>query len=185
MSDENIIDWLRSTSGLGATHPALGGYTSRHGEAADDIIRLTAEVAEKDKRIEELTRWNFEDKADYLTRIEELEERWRLAQASMAMDKSRIEELMNYPGRVVLLYEQIDAAWGDVWHDGRPILKELFSIVACEECGGSGKTCEPSYDFEDAAYPDWQTCHSCHGHGWVINNKDVINQRSDDNKDVI
>ena len=44
MSDENIIDWLRSTSGLGASHPALGGYTWRHGEAADEIERLTDEV---------------------------------------------------------------------------------------------------------------------------------------------
>jgi len=164
-------------------------YAYGRGERPQDF--LDGNMVPSDRgptRIEELEAASivdFDARDRYLTRIEELEERWRLAQASMAMDKSRIEELMNYPGRVVLLYEQIDAAWGDVWHDGRPILKELFSIVACEECGGSGKTCEPSYDFEDAAYPDWQTCHSCHGHGWVINNKDVINQRSDDNKDVI
>jgi len=68
MSDENIIDWLRSTSGLGLSHPALGGYTWRHREAADDLERLTDELADalkneshyakeiikKDKRIESL-----------------------------------------------------------------------------------------------------------------------------------
>ena len=50
MSDENIIDWLRSTSGLGASHPALGGYTWRHGEAADEIERLTAKVERLEAR---------------------------------------------------------------------------------------------------------------------------------------
>jgi len=43
MSEENIVSWLRSTSGLVVSHPHLGGYTSRHGEAADEIERLTAE----------------------------------------------------------------------------------------------------------------------------------------------
>jgi len=54
MGEKNIVSWLRSTAGLSATHPALGGYTSRHGEAADEIERLRDEVSEKDAKIAEV-----------------------------------------------------------------------------------------------------------------------------------
>jgi len=93
-----------------------------------------------------------------------LEERWRLAQASMAMDKSRIEELMNYPGRVVLLYEQIDAAWlAARGSESSLSILRLCGIVACEECGGSGRLPRITADG-----PDTCKCPSCHGHKWKL-----------------
>ena len=42
----DIVEWLRGTTGLGVSHPHLGGHVSRHGEAADEIDRLRVLVKE-------------------------------------------------------------------------------------------------------------------------------------------
>jgi len=150
-------------------------------EVADEIESLRAEVVAKDKHIEELTRWNFEDKADYLTRIEELEERWRLAQASMAMDKSRIEELERLKKSLtvdnpycVIPKTKIDAAWESVSEphsngsrcacNCSRIAMEMLNLFACEECGGSGQGGADPEELTESCWP----CEPCHGHGWKV-----------------
>ena len=50
----NIVGWLRSTGGLGASHPHLGGYTSRHAEAAHEIEQLRARAEDSRRIIREL-----------------------------------------------------------------------------------------------------------------------------------
>ena len=179
MSDENIIDWLRSTSGLGATHPALGGYTSRHGEAADDIIRLTAELKGWEDIEDHEAMQCYLDNKEKDKRIEELEERWRLAQASMAMDKSRIEELEVkvkttfkqflhlMPTAHIITEEQID---GLVEY-----AEEILPV--CERCNGAmwcflGKlnivACEGCFSCMEKDTQAARNRPDCNGHRWRI-----------------
>ena len=100
MSD-TIQKWLRETSGLGISHPHLSGYTSRHCEAADEIDRLRAELAEKDKRIEKLV-----SKRDSLVRFDAMKETLlrqanaRIAEleAELAAKNAIVADLGRYTG---------------------------------------------------------------------------------------
>ena len=60
---------------------------------------------------------------------------------------------------------QIDEAWGDVWHDGRPCLMAL-GVFACSECCGRGDVTWQYWDTEDPVV--YTPCPRCGGHGWVL-----------------
>jgi len=136
------------------------------------ISDLRSLLAAKDKRIEELTRWNFEDKADYLKRIEELEDASVLDAITFGLDQMNRGRDKYY----IITDEQIDKAWdrlnGDTeetWteytHGVFDTLDDL-NIVACEECGGSGKKESRSSSMREE--PMLWTCPTCNGHGWRI-----------------
>ena len=101
-----------------------------------DYERLRAELAEKDKR------------------IEELEE----ALSKSIMHQKELDRCVH------ITAEQIDKAWGSACVGG-PVYPlaamNHLNIVACEECGGSG--IPTPYEVGSG-----ESCHSCHGHGWVI-----------------
>ena len=122
-------------------------------EVANEIERLTAELAAKDKRIEEL-----EQAEARLTRIIEKRE-------------SHLSTLLgNHRGGHIITTDQIDAAWNQAqeWAYTQPDCFEALAclnIVACEECGGSGVVREHERGYEDGVE---DTCPSCNGHGWVV-----------------
>ena len=109
--------------------------------AAITIERLRAELAEKDKRIAELER----------------ESEWKAMKQPLCADCH------------IITTEQIDAAWetrhwGTVPNQTEEHVDdalERLGIVACEECGGSG--IPTPYEIGS-----WESCPSCHGHGWVV-----------------
>ena len=109
--------------------------------------RLTAELAEKDKRIESLE----QALAKASLRTQELE------------DDNRREWLIGFAElegttMVPISHAQIDAAW-KVATSEEPYADDCLAelhIVACEECGGGVSKA-------------WDNgCPSCHGHGWII-----------------
>jgi len=110
----------------------------------EEIDRLRAELAEKDKHIEELLEAEIE---------------------------SIVGVFRN--GHLVT-YKQIDAAWGQKYFydgvDGPLIRANLVNIVACEKCGGSGSYTGTD---EDHDRPVQRLCKACHGHGWIITSVDV------------
>ena len=150
---------------------ATEGATSEY-LAWCEIERLTAEVAkwqeqaevnkhdahnfhdivvQKDKRIEDM---KFDH--EQITALEVTErDRMRRRIEELEQDRSLGLEERGYH---IITTEQIDAAWE--WNV-LEIMAEL-NIVACEECGGCGSMWAPW----DEQVPI--TCHSCHGHGWVV-----------------
>ena len=79
-------------------------------------------------------------------------------------------------GYHIITTDKIDKAWGrlkanteetwtDYTHGVFDTLDDL-NIVACEECGGSGKKESRSSSMREE--PMLWTCPTCHGHGWVV-----------------
>jgi hypothetical protein len=107
------------------------------------------ELAEKDDKIKRLNE-----------RTEELEK--------------FVDELTNYPGRVVLTYDQIDATWrillrclpGTTEHAMVAFALAELGIERCEECGGIGKI--HSVADHDNTVPVTDVCDICDSHGWVL-----------------
>ena len=103
-----------------------------------------------------------------LTRIEELE---RILDDTIGIDN------------ISFTTEQIDAAWNRIqnlkleWNRNSWVSSlqqatylvqalAFFGIVACEECGGSGKKESRSSSMREE--PMLWTCPTCDGHGWRI-----------------
>ena len=156
-----MSDIVKQLRGTGGCRP---GCQCLLCEAADEIERLTAEVVEKDKRIESLEQ--ALDKASL--RTQELERELSFAEDELYYpDKYgcvviTTEQLAS--GEVVLLTQgQIDNAW-KVATGEEPYADDCLAelhIVACEECGGGVSKA-------------WDNgCPSCHGHGWIITSVDV------------
>lgn len=103
-----------------------------------DACNLQAELADANKRIEELEKrdatWN----------------KWYGAHMKRAA--------------IFITEAEIDAAWRTSfsWHALEPL-----GIVACSECGGAGEFPDrvQAWDVPGAPIPE---CEPCHGHGWRI-----------------
>ena len=142
--------------------------------------RLTAELAEKDKRIESLE----QALAKASLRTQELEEAYDrlLREGWMEWKKAGQPgdwEQSATKGRLSVSYDAIDAMWkyinrlkiaGDNHCSSLAVvIKEVLAlagIVACEECEGMG-------NYQEIRNFNWTECESCHGHGWVITSVDV------------
>jgi len=147
---------------------------------------LSAEVAKKDKRIEDMkfdheqiTALEVTERDRMRRQIEELEE----ALSKSIMHQKELDRCVHITteqlasGEVVLLTQgQIDAAWEtrhwgtvpDHTEEHVDDALERLGIVACEECGGSGERDRSMYQPNgDPTDPTPDECSSCHGHGWV------------------
>jgi len=107
------------------------------------IDRLHAELAEANKRIEEL----------------ELEIRSILNDEVLLIPIAQIDMLWKRRSfyRVAALRAIDDCL-------------DAINVGECEECGGSGVVREHERGYEDGVE---DTCPTCHGHGWIITSVDV------------
>ena len=134
---------------MGCEHDSFDRYGAcdRYGETCEEVIdRLRAELAEKDKRIEELE-WQQD------------------------IHCQTIQDLVCEDSHVRITDAQIDAAWefngdsdAETRAHGEAMLYSCFGIERCEECGGSGKSQISGPRAAECTNP---YCPDCNGHGWV------------------
>jgi len=112
----------------------------------EEYERLRADLAAKDKRVEELGK----------------ESEWKAMKQLLCADYHIITD------------EQIDAAWARTtetdWSDYVPgVIDALgdFGIISCEKCGGSGLQLPKE---QPGNFRCIIECPTCHGHGWILDN---------------
>jgi len=143
-------------------------------ECKHGSLRRSCEICDRDAEIERLRSGHDEAVKQhnmiidhYKQRIEELErDLFTVLSRDIGED---IQEFNHAHGVYKITTEQLDAAWCLAVQDETlgttgafAILREL-GIVACEECGGSGRVPCGTPSHIDC----WDTCDGCDGHGWV------------------
>ena len=119
------------------------------GETLDQLRFEQAEAAEKGKRIEELERdlFNILNEDGHIITTEQIDEIFALCRCRC--DECWTARDMHSP-------------------DCRYEVLEELNIVACEECGGSGRLPRITADGPDTCKCSEESGGRCHGHGWKV-----------------
>ena len=162
-----------------------------HERAGGVEERLRAELAEKDKRIEELKLemepWvramgllttmkpDLEIDAEHPGLMAREIFKWvkekdkRIDELEEALSKSIMHQ-KELDRCAHITTEQIDKRWKYLSEIGSKGVADGYEQALydlgfrrCEECGGSGRTYQHT-SVDTASFP----CHSCHGHGWKV-----------------